>query len=1017
MAVHAPPHATAPRVQNEHDNDWSNSIAGGPHIVHLDSNNPGPSSPPRVNPYHLIRHPDSDELLPPLPPHIERLANGEAATDDDGDSDTSNEGDSDTDSDGEDYPYRPTPTRGVVDLNEETIPNTRKILSQPSPALAPPAADPDDTPNTPAPRRIMKKVSSVFRRDNKDPKRVIVPTPDRQRSPMMQGPPPSPPLSDDEDGSSVAVTEASEDVFHSPIDAAQSQGPEARLQLMPVTEAGESSHALGLDPPKFAISLSTEPEGSSPSSSLRDVPRDRSPIPPLSGLTAPRRVSNGSTSSGRAGSLSMVRAGRLAPQRGAASPDQELPSPFDQPAPEERGRTETRDRISLDTQRSNTIATPVFDAAFGSHMNGSPSSMPLPPRIQRRNTNPTVATQPMIGRALSHSVSISAHAPSQSGQFDDFTLPADILAQTEILRRERLERRQKKMSLLSSSPVSQEDSTEPPASTEFPPARRITTRRKETDETRVLVGNLVGEGHRNYVLMYNMLTGIRVAVSRCQAKIKRPITDEDYLARHKYTFDMLGNELTPSARYDFKFKDYAPWVFRELRDEHFHLDPADYLLSLTAKYILSELGSPGKSGSFFYYSRDYRFIIKTISHSEHNFLRSILKDYHEHLRANPHSLLSRFYGLHRVKIPRGRKIHFVIMNNLFPPHRDIHETYDLKGSAWGREYPEEKAKNNPRAVLKDKNWVNRGRTLEFGPEKRALLTEQLRRDMNFLQKINVMDYSLLVGIHNMERGNRDNLREISLKVFQPKAPNRKVSTIKSSAEAGHIRRAVVRADPQRLLNADSQLPQDGPADRRHFLFYQDEGGLRATDEQNNPEDIIYYLGIIDICTPYNMSKKIEHAWKSMTENPVTISCVDPTTYGNRFLDFLMSVMRGGDPKLRPQGLETPLKPTETSPPVGSELDKGGPRHQGLVIERILSGAPGSIQEAEGPIEVIAHDTDIVCKGTSIVVNGTANPLAETVESVSYTVETEEEAAVAHDVVCVECHDHHRPAIVGHLKAD
>ena len=139
----------------------------------------------------------------------------------------------------------------------------------------------------------------------------------------------------------------------------------------------------------------------------------------------------------------------------------------------------------------------------------------------------------------------------------------------------------------------------------------------------------------------------------------------------------IGNELTPSARYDFKFKDYAPWIFRELR-EYFHLDPADYLLSLTAKYILSELGSPGKSGSFFYFSRDYRFIIKTIRHSEHKFLRKILKQYHEHVKANPHTLISRFYGLHRVKLPRGRKIHFVIMNNLMPPHRDIHETYDLK---------------------------------------------------------------------------------------------------------------------------------------------------------------------------------------------------------------------------------------------------------------------------------------------------------------------------------------------------
>lgn len=43
--------------------------------------------------------------------------------------------------------------------------------------------------------------------------------------------------------------------------------------------------------------------------------------------------------------------------------------------------------------------------------------------------------------------------------------------------------------------------------------------------------------------------------------------------------DRTGDELTPGAKYDFKFKDYAPWVFRHLR-EQFGIDPADYLVSI-----------------------------------------------------------------------------------------------------------------------------------------------------------------------------------------------------------------------------------------------------------------------------------------------------------------------------------------------------------------------------------------------------------------------------------------------------
>ena len=89
-----------------------------------------------------------------------------------------------------------------------------------------------------------------------------------------------------------------------------------------------------------------------------------------------------------------------------------------------------------------------------------------------------------------------------------------------------------------------------------------------------------------------------------------------------------GNELSPASKHDFRFKDYAPWVFRHLRSL-FHLDPADYLISLTSKVLLSELGSPGKSGSFFYFSRDYRFVIKTLHQAEHKYLRKILRLYFE----------------------------------------------------------------------------------------------------------------------------------------------------------------------------------------------------------------------------------------------------------------------------------------------------------------------------------------------------------------------------------------------------
>ena len=387
-------------------------------------------------------------------------------------------------------------------------------------------------------------------------------------------------------------------------------------------------------------------------------------------------------------------------------------------------------------------------------------------------------------------------------------------------------------------------------------------RKEEEEDDRVMVGTKVDQNHVNYVTAYNMLTGIRFTVSRTNAKLDRELTDADFDAKHKFSFDITGNELTPSAKYDFKFKDYAPWVFRHLRAT-FHLDPADYLISLTSKYILSELGSPGKSGSFFYFSRDYKYIIKTIHHAEHKLLRKILRDYYAHVQENSNTLISQFYGLHRVKIPYGRKIHFVVMNNLFPPHRDIHQTFDLKGSTVGRELKEEDLEKNPRATLKDLNWLRRNYHLEFGPMKKKLFIEQMERDVKLLQRLKIMDYSLLVGVHDLERGNDENLRDKTLKVFQPGGDQsdepqsnvivRTPSKLESAQKARALRQIIQRERPVALNQSTFQMPDEATENKNRSYFYSDDGGFRATHENGAPGEEIYYLGIIDCLTHVSTS--------------------------------------------------------------------------------------------------------------------------------------------------------------------
>lgn len=99
---------------------------------------------------------------------------------------------------------------------------------------------------------------------------------------------------------------------------------------------------------------------------------------------------------------------------------------------------------------------------------------------------------------------------------------------------------------------------------------------------------------------------------------------------------------------------------------------------------LKEQCSTGKSGSFFYYTADSNFMLKTISKNEFHHLRNILKDYYDHLALYPHSLITRFFGLHKIKYNKSMggkvRIYFVIMANVFKTARDIHQRFDLKGS-------------------------------------------------------------------------------------------------------------------------------------------------------------------------------------------------------------------------------------------------------------------------------------------------------------------------------------------------
>ena len=170
------------------------------------------------------------------------------------------------------------------------------------------------------------------------------------------------------------------------------------------------------------------------------------------------------------------------------------------------------------------------------------------------------------------------------------------------------------------------------------------------------------------------------------------------------------------------------------------------MLSIASEYVLVEMFTNSKSGSFFFYSADCRFILKTCSKREAAFLMAALPNYHAHLMENRFTLLCRFFGLHRVTPRSGKHVYFVVMGNVFPIDRPVHERYDLKGSTLGRETTSAE-RLEPGVVCKDVDWIKKGRRLHLGADKKRRLLAQVQKDCALLERMEVIDYSLLVGVH------------------------------------------------------------------------------------------------------------------------------------------------------------------------------------------------------------------------------------------------------------------------------
>ncbi|KAF2291443.1 hypothetical protein GH714_024218 [Hevea brasiliensis] len=403
-------------------------------------------------------------------------------------------------------------------------------------------------------------------------------------------------------------------------------------------------------------------------------------------------------------------------------------------------------------------------------------------------------------------------------------------------------------------------------------------------------GETISKGHKNYDLMLNLQLGIRYSVGK-HAQIRRDLKPSDFDPKEKFwtRFPPEGSKITPPHQsVEFRWKDYCPMVFRHLR-EHFQVDTADYMLAICGNDALRELSSPGKSGSFFYLTQDDRFMIKTVKKSEVKVLIRMLPSYYQHVCRYENSLVTKFFGVHCVKPIGAQKTRFIVMGNLFCSEYRIHRRFDLKGSSHGRTTDKPEGEIDETTTLKDldlnfvfrlqRNWYQE-------------LIKQINRDCEFLEAERIMDYSLLVGLHFRDDNNYD---KMGLSPFVLRSGNKDSYQNEKfmrgcrflEAELQDRDRILAGRKPLIRLGANMPARAERMARRSDFDQYT-PGGISHLTPSRSGEiyEVVLYFGIIDILQDYDISKKLEHAYKSLQADPTSISAVDPKLYSKRFRDFI-----------------------------------------------------------------------------------------------------------------------------------
>ncbi|KAJ7999268.1 hypothetical protein DPEC_G00213670 [Dallia pectoralis] len=323
----------------------------------------------------------------------------------------------------------------------------------------------------------------------------------------------------------------------------------------------------------------------------------------------------------------------------------------------------------------------------------------------------------------------------------------------------------------------------------------------------------------------------------------------------------------------FKFKEYCPQVFRNLR-ERFGIDELDYQASLAQSPPVKD--EDGQGEGLLLTSSDRTLKLKQISSEEVEYMHNILSEYHQHIvMCHGRTMLPQFLAMYRITV-ENEETYLVVMRNMFS-HRLVHRKYDLKGSLVSREASfKEKVKELP--TFKDVDFRNNMQKVYVSDDEKERVLNKLNRDVEFLVRLRIMDYSLLLGIHDVDRAEEEVEIEDSYDDYDEGDEEENGLT---PAPAG----GSYGTSPEGTagyMNSSKHL------DPGELDPYVDIYAIRSA--VGSPKREVYFMGLIDILTHYDTKKKAAHAAKTVKHGSgAEISTVHPEQYAKRIREFVANI--------------------------------------------------------------------------------------------------------------------------------